>query len=438
MKPNFLWFMRISRCSLPWLACAALAGESVDNLKTSRALIDDFAAGRFEEAAAFFSDDLKDALPAGRLGEVWGQIQDQSGHFVSSGEPRAGAASCVLVPVKFEKAELEARVCWTPDGRIGGLHFAPALPSYVLPDYADPAAFTEKDLPTGSKDWPLPGTLAMPVGKGPFPAVVLVHGSGPNDRDESVGALKPFKDIAVGLAGRGVAVYRYDKRTVVHGGRLKASSITIDEETIEDAVLALETLRRQPGIDPKRVYLVGHSLGAAAAPEIALRDGKTAGVILLAPSGKPLVEKILEQSERIARLDGQVDEAESKAIEEVRAFLKGMKDGTLGPEARLLGMPAAYLADIEARRLPEKAAELIVPVLVLRGERDYQVTAEDIAAWQKVLEGRAGARFKTYPKLNHLFAPGEGPGNPDEYSAPGHVSSEVIADLVHWIAEGRL
>ena len=89
----------------------------------------------------------------------------------------------------------------------------------------------------------LPGTLTVPEGDGPFPAVVLVHGSGPNDRDETLMGQKPFRDLAEGLAGKGIAVYRYDKRTYVYGARLQADrGITLMEETVEDAAAAVRLL----------------------------------------------------------------------------------------------------------------------------------------------------------------------------------------------------
>ena len=117
--------------------------------------------------------------------------------------------------------------------------------------------------------FPLKGMLMLPDGDGPFPGVVLVHGSGSSNMDEKVGKLTPFRDIAQGLARRGIASVRYDKRSHAHGLKMvldKAHPITVWEETIEDALLAARLLRGDRRIGP--VFLAGHSMGAMLAPRI--------------------------------------------------------------------------------------------------------------------------------------------------------------------------
>ncbi len=118
--------------------------------------------------------------------------------------------------------------------RLSGLSMRPPAPEvpYAPPDYAVAGAYTEREVTVGSGEWALPGTLTMPAGPGRFPAVVLVHGSGPNDRDETFGPNKTFKDLALGLASRGVAVLRYDKRTKVYGAKIAPlKQFTVKEET---------------------------------------------------------------------------------------------------------------------------------------------------------------------------------------------------------------
>jgi uncharacterized protein len=97
---------------------------------------------------------------------------------------------------------------------------------------------------------------------------------------------------------------------------------------------------------------------------------------------------------------------------------------------------AGYLLDLRGSDAPPAAAKLGLPVLVLRGHRDYQSTEEDMKAWQEGLKGLPKAEFHTYPALNHLFVEGKGPPGPEEYAAPGHVAPEVIDDLVRWLTAG--
>src|SRR5206468_6047038 len=145
---------------------------------------------------------------------------------------------------------------------------APPPKEFAVPPYAKPDSFVEESVTVGKDgEWPLPGTLTVPKGDGPFPAVILVHGSGPHDRDESIGPNKPFRDLAGGLASRGVAVLRYEKRTREHGAKMMAAApITVKEEVLDDALAAVKLLRREKGVDAGRVYILGHSLATTKAP----------------------------------------------------------------------------------------------------------------------------------------------------------------------------
>ena len=172
-----------------------------------------------------FDDKMKAALPESKLKELWETLPQQVGQFQSRSEAQPGDRKDqyqrVIVPLQFEKAALNMLVVVDVNtGQIAGLFFQPNQDAqanqYKTPAYVDPDKFEEKEITFGAEPWTLPGTLTLPKGAGPFPAVVLVHGSGPNDRDETIGPNKPFKDIAQGLASQGIAVLRYDKRTKVY------------------------------------------------------------------------------------------------------------------------------------------------------------------------------------------------------------------------------
>lgn len=275
----------------------------------------------------------------------------------------------------------------------------------------------------------------MPSGAGPFPAVTLVHGSGPNDRDETIGPNKPFKDLAWGLATRGIAVLRYEKRTKQCPSQMMAAmaTLTVDEEVVNDALAAVEYLRSTPKVDPDRVFVLGHSLGGMVAPRIAARDPRLAGLILMAASTRNLADLILEQNEYLARLDSTVAPDEAQALEDLRRQVERVKALDFKEGEVILGASKAYWADILAYDPVAAARALTVPLLILQGERDYQVTMADFAAWQAELAGRDEVEFKSYPGLNHLFMAGSGQPNPAEYNVASNVARQVVDDIAVWI-----
>ena len=224
----------------------------------------------FKTAASQFDDTMKAVMPEAKLQETWNTVLAQAGAFKQAGKTRTekhGAFTLVFVTCEFEKTLLDIRVVFDQSKRIAGLFFAPATNmDYTPPSYVKADSFREKEVTVGTGQWALPGTLTMPVTTGTSPAVVLVHGSGPNDRDESLGSNKPFKDLAWGLASRGVAVLRYEKRTKQHGARL-ASIRAFKEEVIDDVLAAVELLRKTEGINAKRIFVLGHSLEDSAGHE---------------------------------------------------------------------------------------------------------------------------------------------------------------------------
>jgi dienelactone hydrolase len=254
-----------------------------------------------------------------------------------------------------------------------------------------------------------------------------------------VGGQQPVRDLAGGLASLGIAVLRYEKRTRQYGAKVAASKgpFTVQEEVVDDALAAVQLLRKNGAIDGKRIFVLGHSLGGGLAPQIAAADPDVAGLIVLAGFTRPLEDMILEQTTYLLSLDDSTPEkARQDRLDKIKEKIERIKDAKLTPDTsagELLGGTGAYWLSLRDYRPAEAAGKLNCPILVLQGERDYQVTMADFANWKKALGGRKNVTLKSYPKLNHLFAEGEGKSRPEEYEKPGHVAAEVIDDITGWV-----
>jgi dienelactone hydrolase len=297
-----------------------------------------------------------------------------------------------------------------------------------------PAGLVERAVTVGPLN--LPGTITLPVGGSDLPGVVLVHGSGGHDRDETIGPNKPFRDLAWGLAARGIAVLRYDKRSMVAPFSFLGHAFTVKEEVLDDAAAGVALLRSTPGVDPSRVAVLGHSLGATLAPRVARAAPGTAGIILMSGATAPLTDLIIRQVRYLvanAGSDSVQAVRQQTAMEKLVARIQALTPADSLSTVPLLGAPASYWLDLRRVDPVAVADSLNLPMLVLHGARDYQVTPEEASGWKKVLGGKANVTFHEYPDLNHLFIAGSGPSTPAEYAVPGHVSEPVIDDIGAWL-----
>jgi dienelactone hydrolase len=425
--------------SLAFLALAlgpALAAEPPNLEERARALVTAASKEDFDAATKDFDGAMNKAMPPEKFADSWKGLVAKLGAFKKQGQATAekvGKYDVVWVACEFEKATWYTRVVFDDQGRVTGLFFRTDGP-YKAPAYVKRDSFKESDVRVGEGEWVLPGTLTLPTGEGPFPAVVLVHGSGPHDRDESVGPSKPFRDLAWGLASQGVAVLRYEKRTKEHGAKFPKDA-TVKEEVLDDALSAVALLRKTKGIDGKRVFVLGHSLGAMAAPKLGERDPEIAGLILMASPSRDMADVLLEQLDYVLSVNPSPEQ--KTAVDKLKAQarkLKELKPSSETPAEELpFGVSAAYCLSMRDLAPVETARKVKQPLLILQGGRDYQSTMEDFEGWKKALTDRKGATLKSYPKLNHLFAEGEGKAKPAEYQKEGHVAKEVVDDVAAWV-----
>ena len=286
---------------------------------------------------------------------------------------------------------------------------------------------------------PLKGTLTLPPGKGPFPAVVLVPGSGPNDQDETVGLDKPFRDIAMGLAALGVASLRYDKRTLDYPKSVNPRTFTPVAEYVPDALAAVRMLEREPEVDNRRIFVLGHSQGGTLAPLIAQRAPQVAGLILLAAATEPLGAALSRQVRYLATLPGEIGAQAAAQLPEVMTIAAQISNVSIlekdSPGTVLFGGvgPAYYLSELRYNPVATARSDR-QPLLILQGGRDYQVTVRnDLDVWLSGLKGRKGVTAVQFPKADHLFIDGSGPPSPADYEKPGHVAPAVIGEIATWV-----
>ena len=372
------------------------------------------------------------------------QLTFQYGNFISIDEYKYKPYQnydMLEIKSNYDRAVLGYRFVFDSLKRIAGFLVISKTDKdfYKNPEYVDTASFTERQFEFGVEGWRLPCVLTIPKGTGPFPVVVLVHGSGPNDRDETLGPNKPFRDIAWGLASRKIAVFRYDKRTLTQRNKFMqiADSITPYVETVEDAVKAVDTLKNIPEIDKNKIYVLGHSLGGMLLPRIGQADTSINGLIVLAGSTRPLENIYYSQVKYIFSLDSVISKEENEELKKIEKQVKAVKSKKLSIKTPASDLPmninALYWLDLRNYKPHELAKKLNKPMLILQGHRDYQVTYDDFKLWQKALVSKKDVELKSYPKLNHLFMEGEGISTPNEYNKEGHVSDLVIKAISGWI-----
>ncbi|HZW52231.1 MAG TPA: alpha/beta fold hydrolase [Rudaea sp.] len=419
---------------------SAHAGDTAQNVCMQRAqdILSALHKGDYATATAHFDARMLAALNAGKLQSVWHDVLPaQVGafdHAATTTLRETTKTELAETPLKFARAWLTMRVACNADGTVGGLFFAPGS---APASEAAAVPSNERPLAVSSPLGPLPGTLDMPQGDGPFPAVLLVAGSGPNDRDETIGPNKPFADIAHGLAEQGIATFRYDKRTRVYGAQIAGRPITIDDEVTDDAIAALKLLAQQPNINPHRIFVLGHSLGAFAAPRIAAHDSRVAGTILLAAPATFDLDTVVRQTRYLARIEHATPQQTQAALAPIEAARDAIAraDPKHPPTGEFFHAPASYWLSLRGYDPIAVSKNLKQPILVLQGTGDYQVTpTADFAKWQATFARDPRVTLKEYPGLSHLFMAAGDPPSPADYAKAGHVDARVIADIAAWIA----
>lgn len=415
-------------------------------IAAANSFVDLLAANKFAQSTSYLAPAIKSALPAPKLQLAWQGLVMQMGPYKQKKAPRVepmGPHTSVSIPVVFGSQTVDLRIVFSGSAKVTGFFVEPPKGDYKEAAYVDPKSYSEQKVKVGTGKWQLDGVLTVPNGDGPFPAVILAHGSGPQDMDETIGPNKPFRDLAHGLASKGIAVIRYEKRTKQHNKELTGPELlklTIKDETIDDTIEAAKVLRSNPKIDKTKIVILGHSLGGMAIPRIAKADSDVRAFILMAGSNEPIEQAIVRQAEYLAAL-GKVGEQASKQIAALKAEaakIRDLKPADASVPKVILGAAPAYWLDLKAHDPLEEIKSVDRPVLFIQGGRDYQVTADgDFERWKSAVKAaghEAQSTFKLYPDLNHLFSSGTGKCTPNEYmKRAANVEPQVIDDIAQWI-----
>lgn len=283
----------------------------------------------------------------------------------------------------------------------------------------------------------LDGELMMPMKEGPVPLVILVHGSGPLDMDETIGPNKVFYDLALGLAARGIATYRYEKRSKAYPEFFKGQ-FDIYDETVTDALNAIRFFNTDSLYKFSKIVALGHSLGAFAMPMIADSAKGLDAAILFSGNAGRIEDLLVYQIKYLSALDGDTSKYEQKAIDDAIIRSEKIRNGNYSnetPASELAAYwPGSFWSSIAQYNQCETAKQLQLPLFIMQPEKDYQIPMSNFIQWKEVLQHNSNVSFKTYPGLTHLFTPtqSELPG-PADYFIPGNVDYQCIQDIAAWV-----
>jgi len=389
-----------------------------------------------------FDDNMKSKVPVQQLKELWEQMESVSGKLVSVDEitikPLEGGSKQTAV-LTFERAALNMQLVENEKVKLAGLFLSQL--GYQQPAYANGLGIGKKYINFVSDTYTLSGELVIPLSCNNCPVVILVHGSGPNDKDETIGPNKVFYDLSMGLASKGVATFRYDKRSNLYPETLEGQ-FDLYDETINDAIEALYTIKKDTALHFGKHVMLGHSLGAFSMPLIADSLGdQLDGAILFSANARRLEDLIEYQMEYLTAWDGEITKEEADLIKINTNKAANIRIGNYTTETAadslLAYWPGKFWKGIETYNPVDQVRHnSTTPFYILQGERDYQITMTDFDIWKKAVGDQSNVSMKNYIGLSHLFTPStSSKSGPNDYFIPNNVDYQVIGDIAQWVLE---
>lgn len=408
----------------------------------TRQFIDHLRNNHLFEAEDMLSNELSNLMSQDHLEELWQRLLLEQGSYEMVEEvvfQDFGGAVISRARTIFSSSPVIIQLSFDEDKNISGISLKPAITEekYVLPDYANHDLYIEEEMVLEVPQGQLPATFTRPLFLDRYPVVIFIHGSGPHDRDHTIGPNKPFRDLAIGLATQGVASFRFDKKTKVYPRYFTQiqNHLTVEDEVLEDAISAIDAVRKLNGVNRRQIYILGHNLGGMLAPRIAKENRQVDGIIIMGGNASPVVEIINQQVEYLSS-HGRITDSELQDLQSMREqiqYLNAFNRIGIAEYSHQVDMPDVYWNDLMNYDQVAVARELKKPILILQGGRDFQVPMQEFEIWKNALGNKKNATFLFYPPLNHIFLPGEGPSFPLEYSLTGHIPIEVVLDIASWI-----
>ena len=413
--------------------------QQINYTERTFTIVDKLVNNKITDFYSYFDENMKKQVSQADVQQVWASLISDYGAFdyykTDITLTTKDGYQIIDVPVIFKNGSVTLRFALNTKGEISGFFITDNTTVSNSMQLAN-----DTEVTFGSAEYPISGSLTLPEGEGPFPAVILVHGSGPSDRNEQIGPNLPFMDLAEQLSAQGVAVLRYDKRTYLYGNQLaQLTDITVQDETIDDVVYALDYLQTLDNIDTEHIYIAGHSLGGYLVPRIAAQTPEAAGYILLAASARPIEDLLLEQTEYILSLEKSLDDASKekllKQTQDMVDTIKALTPDSAYTADQLGGTPASYWLDLKNYDPIAEVQGINKSFLVLQGGRDYQVTKTDYDLWQSAFGEYSDVHFRFYDNLNHLFMSGTGKSVPNEYQQKNTVDTVVGKDIANFVLD---
>jgi dienelactone hydrolase len=410
---------------------------ALDAAGSASHLLDLMAAHRFRDARGMFARPVRRRLSVSALGGAWTQTVGSSAArgVATMRDPLPTAR--VEVPIRAGERLLTASVHVNASGRVTDLQVRPAVEGWTPPAYADSDAYSEEELRLRLPGRSIGATFARPLTTERPPVAILLMGGSSFDRDGTAGRNRIGRDLALGLASSGVATLRYDKPSFVDPELRAEPAFAPSADYIPPVAAAMAALRARDDVDTTRVWLVGHSMGGRYAPRVAARVPGIAGLVLLAADASPMHAAAVRVARHVVALPDAPPEAEAMLAELERssALVAGRRFTLKTPRERLpLGFTPGTWLELRDDDPAATAAGLEIPMLVLQGGRDYQVTVDDdLSRWRAGLDGRPGVDIRVMDADDHLFFPGAGPSSPADYDTAQHVDPEVVAAIAGFI-----